>query len=197
MSDETRRGDLDEQDRRLRAEADALLSRHGIPGILREFGKPHVSGSYALRLMTWRDLDIYLELAAVDVPRFLALGLRLGEALRPRKLSFTDHVHFPATEPVAGLYWGVQTGALDAGGWKIDLWGATGDVVSERLSHCDSLAAALTPARRRVILAIKDEVCRLPAYRGTITSQDVYDAVIHGGASSTEDFWRYVRRGVA
>jgi hypothetical protein len=108
--------DLDEQDRRLRADADHLLARCGMLDLLGQFGRPHVSGSYALRLMTWRDLDIYLEMEDLGTSRFFDLGRAVGEVLKPRKLSFTDHVHFPATEPVAGLYWGIQTDLLARGG---------------------------------------------------------------------------------
>ena len=47
-------------DAALRAEADNLLIETGLMDLLRHRGSVHVSGSYALRLMTWRDLDIYL-----------------------------------------------------------------------------------------------------------------------------------------
>jgi len=64
---------LEEQDRRLRAEADALLQGRRVLDILRRFCTPHVSGSYAMRLMTWRDLDIYLEMPRCDTRAFLEL----------------------------------------------------------------------------------------------------------------------------
>ena len=114
---------LELQDEQLRAEADALLSRHGILNILTQFGTPHLSGSYSLQLMTWRDLDIYLEMQPPDNERFMDLGRQLGHALKPRKLSFTDHFNFPTTEVLSGLYWGIRTDELSRGGWKIDVWG--------------------------------------------------------------------------
>ena len=184
--------ELDEQDRSLRLEAEALLARHGIVAVLQDFGRPHLSGSYSLNLMTWRDLDIYLEMQTVDSARFLDMGQRLGNALRPRKLSFTDHLNFPSTEAVTGLYWGIQTDALSRGGWKLDLWGVTPAVCAERLAHCESIRVRLNPETRGAILRIKNEVCRAPGYRDTITSQHVYDAVLLRGASSLEDFWRVV-----
>jgi hypothetical protein len=186
------RGPLDEQDRALRREADELLARYGLLDLLAQFGRPHVSGSYSLRLMTWRDLDIYLEMQPVDKRRFLDLGRQLGDVLSPRKLSFTDHLNFPATEPVNGLYWGIQTDALSRGGWKMDIWGVCPDECAARLAHCSSLAAQVGDGERQIILAIKNDVCRDPRYRDTVTSQRVYDAVLSGGASSTEEFWRYV-----
>ena len=184
--------DLEEQERALRAEADALVARHHLLDVLGAFGRPHISGSYRLQLMTWRDLDIYLEMQPLDTRRFLDLGRQLGEVLSPRKLSFTDHVNFPATEPVIGLYWGIQTGVLSRGGWKIDLWGVSPAECEARLAQSVSLAGRIGPRERQIVLAIKNEACRDPRYRDTITSQDVYDAVLSGRAATPEEFWRLV-----
>jgi hypothetical protein len=180
--------ELEIRDAVLRREADDFLARHGILRILEGFGMPHVSGSYELELMTWRDLDIYVEVPAPDRARFLELGLEMGRALLPRKLSFTDHLNFPATEPVIGLYWGIQTDHLERGGWKLDIWGVTPEVCAERLRHGRSLRSRMTPETRLAILAIKDEVCRLPGYRKTITSQDIYDAVLERGLKTAREF---------
>jgi hypothetical protein len=43
----------------IKQEADKILFDEGLLSILRSFGTPHISGSYSLDLMTWRDLDIY------------------------------------------------------------------------------------------------------------------------------------------
>lgn len=107
-----------------------------------------------------------------------------------QKASFTNHLHFPATEPVTGLYWGLRTDLLSRGGWKIDLWGVTAEVCAERLRHCERIGAALDGERRASVLAIKNDVCRDRRYRDTVTSQHVYDAVI-AGVRTTDAFWRW------
>jgi hypothetical protein len=181
----------EETDAALRGEADELLARTRIIELLSEYGRPHLSGSYSLQLMTWRDLDIYLELDTPDAVHFLELGARIGQALRPRKLSFTDHLNFPSTEVLSGLYWGIRTDELSRGGWKIDLWGVPPEVCAERLAHCDAIARKLTPRIRAAILQIKGDVCRLPCYRDSVTSQDIYDAAF-AGVDSTAGFWEYL-----
>jgi hypothetical protein len=188
LSDE----DLEAQERTLRAEADALLRRYGVLGTLRRFGTPHIIGSYAMRLMTWRDLDIYLEMPSCETTSFLELGCEVGKALAPRRLSFVDHLHFPPTEGLHGLYWGIRTDDLSRGGWKIDLWGVAPPVCAERLAYGERLAARIDAQGRRSILAIKHEVCRLPEYRKTITSHHVYEAVLSGNARTIADFWYYM-----
>ncbi|HEU4851720.1 MAG TPA: hypothetical protein VFT37_06160 [Telluria sp.] len=185
--------DFEETAAFLRSEAEDLVDRTGLIALLGEYGRPHLSGSYRTNLMTWRDLDIYLELDVPDVERFLELGYRIGKILRPRRLSFTDHLHFPSTEVLAGLYWGIKTDELSKGGWKIDLWGVTPEVCAERLEHSAALERRLTPQLRSAILRIKREVCSLPSYRDTITSQDVYDAAL-AGADSSAAFWDYISR---
>lgn len=187
---------LDEQDRRLRSEADALLEDQGVLRILQQFGVPHLSGSYAMRLMTWRDLDIYLEIERSDAHSFLELGRALGDALTPRKLSFTDHLRFPPTEGLAGLYWGIRTDDLSRGGWKIDLWGVESPVCAERVAFCESLASRIDRTARFRILRIKQAVCRLPEYRKSITSQQVYEAVLDAGVTTVDEFMQaHVRVG--
>ena len=185
--------DLELQDQQLRAEADALLLRHGLLGILRQFGTPHLSGSYSLQLMTWRDLDIYLEMQPLNTERFLDLGRQLGRELKPRRLSFTDHLNFPTTEALSGLYWGIRTDELSRGGWKLDVWGVTAEVCAERLAFCEALERDLSPETRLSILKIKNEICRLPEYRKEITSKHIYDAVVSGRATSIEEFWTYLQ----
>lgn len=153
-----------------------------------------MSGSYALQLMTWRDLDIYLEMTDGSVDAFLELGRMLAAAIRPRKASFTDHLHFPATENVRGLYWGIHTDFLSRGGWKIDVWGVGSDTCAERLRHNERIAAGLNADTRAAILSIKNEVCRHPRYRDAITSQHIYDAVQSSGVRTLDEFWRYLGR---
>jgi hypothetical protein len=188
--------ELIEQDRSLRTEADLLLDRHGVLDILRQYGTPHISGSYAMQLMTWRDLDIYLAMPQVTIDRFLELGQRLAVALSPRKASYTDHLNFPPTEGIPGLYWGIHTRQLNDGGWKIDLWGVTAEVAAKRIADCNRMCASMTEEMRRSVLAIKHVVCRNPRYRDTVTSQDVYDAVSVGGATTVDEFWLYKDKDV-
>jgi len=184
--------DLVAQDRLLRDEADRLLDRHDFLSILFDYGRPHLSGSYALQLMTWRDLDIYLEMVELSAVRFLELAGALAAAMTPRKASFTDHLHFPATENVPGFYLGIHTDLLSRGGWKIDLWGVDASTCAERLRHTERIAAALNDETRAAILSIKNDVCRHPRYREAITSQHVYDAVLSAGVRTLDEFWRYV-----
>lgn len=183
---------LRRQDEALRAEAELILYDRGVASLAGEYGQLHAGGSFALRLMTWRDLDLHLRAPALSVERFLDLGSRLGGILLPRKMSFTNQRDFPSTEPIAGLYWGIRTGDIRAGAWKIDLWALEPDVWENQIETERALASSLTEEHRTAILEIKSAIWNHPDYRKTIGSQDVYEAVRDGGARSVEEFWSHV-----
>jgi hypothetical protein len=180
----------DENQRALKAEADAILHAHGLLALVSNYGRAHVSGSYSMSLMTWRDLDIYIEAPDLSMARFCELGGRITELFPVWKISFTDHRNFPATEGIIGLYCGIRTGALNAGGWKIDLWVMDQATCAERLAHCQNIGQKMTPEQRTAILRIKTDVWSHPEYRKSITSQAIYDAVIDHGVRTTKDFLR-------
>lgn len=57
----------------IRTEADDIL-RSGLLSILGGHGEVHMVGSYALELMTWRDLDIHVVREDLDIKAFFGLG---------------------------------------------------------------------------------------------------------------------------
>src|SRR5689334_11189147 len=174
------------QDVTLRAEADALLTGTGLRDLLSRSGIVHVSGSYALRLMTWRDLDVYLEAPGMTVAGFFDLGGRIAGLLDPWKMSFTNNRAGLDAQCPPALYWGIRLGDVRKGAWKIDLWALDSAACRRTLESCDRIAARLTPESRHVILALKAELWQHPDYRGTITSMTIYDAVLEGGVTDLD-----------
>jgi hypothetical protein len=76
----------------------------------------------------------------------------------------------------------------DGHAWKIDIsiWIATPPHV-ERLRPAD-LIARLSDATRLAILWIKDEWFARPEYRVTVSSADIYDAVLDHGVRTPAAF---------
>ncbi|MGM1050716.1 MAG: hypothetical protein ACQEXX_32075 [Bacillota bacterium] len=62
----------------IKTEADGILHENGLIRVLNIFGKPFVSGSYFLNLMTWRDLDIYLSNDEMNEESFFELGKNIS-----------------------------------------------------------------------------------------------------------------------
>lgn len=182
-----------ESNEALRAEADGLLAG-GLAGVLARYGEVHVVGSYALDLMTWRDLDIHLVPPALDLRTFFQLGAELAALLRPHRLHFRDETRAATPGLPRGLYWGAYLGDERDGAWKIDLWATDRGELDRVLRFGRAIAAQVGPRERQAILAIKAACWRHPEYRRSFTSADVYAAVLEGGVHDVDAFWTYLER---
>src|SRR5437868_8420542 len=101
---------LEDLNRQIKNEADEILYTRGIFNILSSYGRPHISGSYDLNLMTWRDLDIYLEVDSVSLNDFFILGGKIAEVMHPVKMSFRNELAGKTQGLPSGLYWGIYLG---------------------------------------------------------------------------------------
>lgn len=172
----------------LHREADSLLREREVLDLLGRYGTPHVAGSYALGLMTWRDLDLYVETGDISLADFFALGAGLAERLQPERMNFRNERVAETAGLPAGLYWGIYLGDERAGAWKIDVW-AVGRAELERLLREQTeLARRISPEHREAILQIKHAVWRDPGYRRSFSSQDIYAAVLEHGVRTPERF---------
>ena len=114
---------------KLRKEADEILhGDRGIDGILRSFGRVHYTGSYALDLMAWPDIDITMVLKGepYSFDAFFEMGRQLAQVEGVDKIEFWNSLNWDVHNLPKGLYWGVRlnTGTWDVP-WKIDVWAAS------------------------------------------------------------------------
>src|SRR5688572_19846823 len=105
----------------IRSEADGIL-QSGLQTILGSHGEVHVVGSYALGLMTWRDLDIHVVRQDLDVGAFFDLGREIACCLKPHRMHFRDESSVGTPGLPRGFYWGIYFGDERNGAWKIDIW---------------------------------------------------------------------------
>jgi hypothetical protein len=180
-------------DAELRAEADRILTS-GLRDLLETFGEVHVTGSYALELMTWRDLDIHVVREDLDCRAFFALGGEIAALLQPHRMHYRDETieQTPGLPP--GLYWGIYRGDERKGAWKIDIWASSGASFEPAKRYCDRILERLTPEARDAILAIKSACWQHPEYRRGFSSADIYEAVLDHGVKDAERFWLHRRR---
>src|SRR5438067_429082 len=88
---------------RIRDEADRILAG-GLRDILSRYADVHVVGSYALGLMTWRDLDIHLVREDVRIDEFFRLGMEVAALLAPHRMHFRDETRVATPGLPGGLY---------------------------------------------------------------------------------------------
>jgi|SRR5438105_9547873 len=177
----------------IRQEADDILDARGLRKILTDYGIVHLTGSYSLGLMTWRDLDIYLENDDLSETRFFDLGNRVNSLLNPVKMSFRNERIDKTKGLPAGLYWGIYLGDERKGAWKIDLWALDNEECKTRLNFCNDLAAEISADARIKILEIKSQCWTDPHYRKFYTSNDIYTAVLDNQAHDLESFKIYLQ----
>jgi len=180
-------------------EANSILHDYGLLRILNEYGKPVVTGSFVLGLMTWRDLDIYLEIDDMTIERFFHLGNELALNLKPHRMSFRNEVLGRTPGLPVGLYWGIYTNDLDLPEeWKIDIWAIDTDQITAFTRELEDLSR-IDEETRAAILTIKNHFCRHPEYRRSFISMDIYHGVIEHGIRSVGEFSKWLKdhRGIS
>ena len=188
--------DLSQLNLLIRTEADDILYHKGLFETLRKYGIPHIHGSYVLDLMTWRDLDIYLESQPVSTSAFFELGKELVDLLHPVKMSYRNEKEGKNKDLPTGLYWGIYLGDERQGAWKIDIWSIKKSELKERLRYCEILKRRLTSMTRNKILQIKSQCWKDTAYRRSFHSADIYTAVLDNGVCGYEEFREYLKTHV-
>jgi len=179
------------------AEADEIL-RSGLLAVLGRHGDVHVVGSYALGLMTWRDLDIHVVRDSLDITAFFDLGREVAVLLKPHRMHFRDESRARTPGLPDGYYWGVYLGDERSGAWKIDIWQTNRQAFEAVRRFSEDLSARLNDRNRAVILAIKAACWQHPQYRRGFTSADVYAAVLDRGVRDVQGFWvdLHERKGI-
>jgi hypothetical protein len=152
------------QNELIKKEADEILTKTGLLSILNLFGTAHISGSYALNLMTWRDLDIYLEAENISTSDFFRLGQKIEAVFNPIKMSFRNEILAKTKGLPNGLYWGVYLGNERLGAWKIDVWAVKPFECKRLLHYCNTIQEKLTPEKSFQILNIKSKCWQDPDY---------------------------------
>jgi len=186
------REDLSQLNLKIRKEADSILYTQGLKLILDDYGTAHVSGSYELNLMTWRDLDIYLE-SNISEEQFFEMGNKLAQLLKPVKISFRNERIARTKGLPNGLYWGIYLGNERAGSWKIDIWAVDTKELESLLEYRNKIKNRLTETTRKRILDIKSQCWQNPKYRKSFTSTDIYDAVLDDCISCYDEFQLYIK----
>jgi hypothetical protein len=172
-------------------EAELLLYQYGLAEILKKYGQIYITGSYSTHTMTWRDLDIYIDMRLRE-SEFFNLGREIAVTLKPHRMSYRNNLLENVSNLPRGLYWGIYTNIIETGEWKIDIWAMDSEQFYLYKQESEELKANIDFERRNLILLIKGIVCKNPDYRKTLHSIDIYKAVIEGGVKSIGEFEKWL-----
>jgi len=185
-------------DAALRAEAEEMLAASGIGAIL-SGGGYHPVGSYHMHTMVWRDLD-YERYEEPSWERQWEIGTALARTRWCVRLQCMDAYReaWPGAQPDFGLYWGLRVAPPtrrenappgDPSVWKLDIWtGRAEEFAKQTGARRQVWVEAMNEEARSHILALKEALCQDPAYRKSLLSVHVYEAVLERGIRGLEEF---------
>ncbi len=177
----------------LQTQAHTIIHDLAIVELLAQAGRVAQHGSSVYGLMVWRDIDfgVYTHNISLQYAYKILLPLFLNPRVQ-RVRYLNDSGLFRPDDPMQERYYfGLYYIDEQSEEWKIDIsfW-LRGDEHQEPVH--DAIVQQLTPETRVTILWIKDIWYRLPAYRDTVYSTDIYDAVLSHHVRTPAEFDRYL-----
>jgi hypothetical protein len=177
-------------------QAEAALARADLrlDQALSEVGRPVLVGSAALGLMVRRDLDITVVTPALDLNSVLRLGARMANHPRVREVVFRNDTggwNLDLGYP-DGLYLGLRYRSPAGKDWTIDLWFVDEPDRQPDLAHLRTLPGRLTPTTRAAIIRIKDSWWNHPKVQPSVSSHDIYSAVLDGDVRTVDQFVQWL-----
>jgi hypothetical protein len=169
-------------------EAAAVAADLGLFALCATVGRPVLVGSAALGLMVRRDLDVTVVCERLDVGAVFLLGHRLVGSPRVRQARFRNDTGDWNADPAYpdGLYWGVEYRSPAGHPWTLDVWFVDEPDRQPDLAHLRDLPPLLTAEARVAVLRLKHAWHTRPEYGRTVTSWDLYDAVLHHGVRTPD-----------
>lgn len=167
-----------------------LVRRLSLAGSLRQVGSP------ALGLMVWRDLDLAVSSPGLSRERACEIMHPLYVHPRVKQVRYVNESHEfnPTGLQVDERYFFMVFFHTQRGSeWKIDISFWLGAGIHPEPVH-DAIEQQLTPETQLAILRIKDLWYRLPDYRQTVYSTDIYEAVLQHGVRTPTEFDHYLAR---
>jgi hypothetical protein len=178
----------------LESEVDLVLADLGLGPLLGALGEWQLVGSAALGLMVWPDIDLTVVCDRLEAAELYTAAKSLAGHERVRRITFRNDSRQWNTEPDTypdGIYWGIEYRSTHRT-WNLDIWFVTEPERQPDLRHLRELKPKLDDEKRAAILDIKREWCERPEYGTTVTSFDIYTAVLDRGARTPADFEQFI-----
>lgn len=178
----------------IRNNAKQILESKNIDSTIRKMGDLFYTGSYALDLMTWNDIDMQVVLKE-DVNPIEALGSIFNLLAKDPDFIEAQMIHFRGNfKPKAprGVYLGIKMDCPDLGGlWKLDIWSLAKLDFEKNRSLIETLSSKLDPHNRGLILELKHEMMAGSKRVPQMGSHFLYQAILLEGIREKEALYKY------
>ncbi len=183
----------------LQLQAGDVITDLNLIRLLTPIGHPIVVGSVVTGLMVWRDIDVNVLCNNPNPDHIWAAIRPLASHSCVKKLRWTnERGPFNSTcQPQdEGYYLSIhyhEEGTNAGERWKVDCWFLPLDAPRPEFALIDRMRRELTDETRLAILWIKGAWYRLPAYRHSVSSIDIYTAVLDHGIRTPDEFAEWLR----
>lgn len=168
----------------LQRQADAVLERLQLLSLVEEIGKLYFTGSYALQLMTWNDIDMQIALkdgltSSTALMRLLDAFVHANHFVKAQIINFSGKYkpHWPR-----GYCLCLKMNFPDLGGvWKFDIWVLEQHDLEKNQALVQKLKNALTEDTRALILQMKNELMKQSGRVPKMGSHWLYQAILIQG----------------
>lgn len=183
----------------LQAEGKRVLAALNIVSMLAPAGPIVFNGSYVTGLMVWRDLD--MSVTAPGMTSRQAYDTMLPLLTHP-DVTLVRYRNEASARNTAGSpederYFFAVYARVEDQEWKIDISFWVSRIRREERLSPDRIIPRLTDETRLAILWIKDIWHQRPEYMTTVSSTDIYDAVLDAGVRTPDEFEAYLAQPAA
>ncbi|OGH47816.1 MAG: hypothetical protein A3A51_03875 [Candidatus Levybacteria bacterium RIFCSPLOWO2_01_FULL_39_10] len=186
--------ELLKQQEELQYEGQEVLGELKINEQFSKLGKIVIGGSLISGLMTWRDIDIGVEVENMPSKNDLSnLFTSLLSNSKILQLNYSDNTELINLHHPKGIYFGIKYQKEKEKIWKIDLWFISPEDNQQSIEDLKWLQQKITQETKMIILSIKNEIDTDPRYKKSIFSIDIYKAVIENGVKDLEAFKKYLK----
>tara|TARA_A100001015_G_scaffold241313_1_gene275362 strand:+ start:4361 stop:4957 length:597 start_codon:yes stop_codon:yes gene_type:complete len=173
----------------IKKNAEEVIESLKINEILKQYGTLFFTGSYALDLMTWNDIDMQLVIKE-GVNTKKAFNEIFSHFFQNKAFIKSKVIHFHGDfKPVMprGLYLGLEFSLQELGGmWKLDLWVLEQEDFDKNRTFIKDIESILTPKIRGLILEMKHEMMSGNSRVPQLGSYELYKALLKGYRSKDE-----------
>ena len=168
--------------------ADALMYNHGLLNLLQKYGDVYIVGSYRMGIMTWNDIDLYMDKSSLNAHNYYSLTADIVKEMMPSLFNGEKNIK----KELAFL--GFET-RKSGERWNIDIRWKDKAEIDAAIAYANDIILLMQkrPELKDAVMKIKQELIMRGFYgfdkgKKHYHSKEIYDAVFHKGILTTEQF---------
>ncbi len=168
--------------------ADDLMYNHGLLKLLQKYGDVHIVGSYRMGIMTWNDIDFYMDKSGLNTQNYYSLTSDIVKEMMPS--CFNGEINIKN----GMAFLGFET-KISEERWNIDIWWKDKAEIDNSLAYANDILQLIQkrPELKEAVMKIKQELIMRGLYgfdkgKKHYHSKEIYDAVFNEGIVTTEQF---------